>query len=143
DPLYTAANDILASLAARRKLPVLATNNVHYGTPQREHLAAAIAAVRANRSLEELDGWLPAHGRAFLRSGAEMTARFARYPGAIARTVELADELAFPLRTAKSVLPKQELPAGHTPMSWLLELVWRGFAVRYPDAPDSHRERAE
>ncbi|HET8928856.1 MAG TPA: PHP domain-containing protein, partial [Microbacterium sp.] len=143
DPLDTAADDILASLAAARRLPVLATNNVHYATPEREHLAAAVAAVRANRSLDELDGWLPAHGGAFLRSGAEMTARFARHPGAVARTVALADELAFPLRKAKPALPKQEVPDGHTPMSYLRHLVWQAFEVRYPDAPDSHRVRVE
>ena len=39
-------------------------------------------------------------------SGAEMQERFARYPGAVARTVTLADELAFPLRRAKPALPK-------------------------------------
>ena len=143
DPLDAAANDILASLAAARRLPVLATNNVHYTTPAREHLAAAVAAVRANRSLDELDGWLPAHGGAFLRSGAEMTARFARYPGAVERTVVLADELAFPLRRAKPALPKQEVPDGHTPMSYLRHLVWQAFDVRYPDAPEAHRARVE
>ena len=143
DPLDAAANDILASLAAARRLPVLATNNVHYATPAREHLAAAVAAVRANRSLDELDGWLPAHGGAFLRSGAEMTARFARYPGAVERTVVLADELAFPLRRAKPALPRQEVPDGHTPMSYLRHLVWQAFDVRYPGAPEAHRARVE
>ena len=34
-----------------------------------------------------------------------MQERFARYPGAVARTVTLADEIAFPLRRAKPALP--------------------------------------
>ena len=38
----------------------VATNNVHYATPARRPLATALAAVRARRSLDELDGWLPA-----------------------------------------------------------------------------------
>ena len=37
----------------------VATNNVHYATPARRPLATALAAVRARRSLDELDGWLP------------------------------------------------------------------------------------
>ena len=143
DPGDVAANDLLAALAADRGLPTLATGNVHYAVPDERMLAAAIAAVRANRSLDELDGWLPAHGGAFLRSGAEMTARFARYPGAVARTVTLADELAFPLRSARPALPRQDVPAGHTPMSWLRHLVWHGAAQRYPGLPESHRERLE
>lgn len=141
DPGDSRDNDVLAGLAAERGLPLLATGNVHYAVPQKRLLAAAIAAVRANRSMDELDGWLPAHGSAFLRSGAEMTARFARYPGAVPRTVELADELAFPLRSARPALPKQEVPEGHTPMSYLRELVWQGAAERYPGLPEGHRAR--
>ncbi|MDQ1131111.1 error-prone DNA polymerase [Microbacterium sp. SORGH_AS_0888] len=144
DPSASRDNDVLAALAAERGLPLLATGNVHYAVPERRLLAAAIAAVRANRSMDELDGWLPAHGGAFLRSGAEMTARFARYPGAVARTVTLADELAFPLRRARPALPKQQVPEGHTPMSWLRELVWQGADGRYPGGlPEGHRRRLE
>src|SRR5690606_32421026 len=41
DPLDTDRNDALAALASARGLPVLATGNVHYATPERRHLAAA------------------------------------------------------------------------------------------------------
>ncbi len=143
NPLDTRDNDVLAALAAERGLPLLATNNVHYAVPQREHLAAAVAAVRANRGLDELDGWLPAHAGAHLRSGAEMAERFARYPGAVARTVTLADELAFPLRRAKPALPKQEVPEGHTPMSYLRQLVWEAVPRKYPDLKPEHEARIE
>ncbi|MFF8186093.1 error-prone DNA polymerase [Microbacterium sp. NPDC016588] len=142
-PLDSAHNDLLAALAAERRLPVLATNNVHYAAPKKELLAAAVAAVRANRSLDELDGWLPAHAGAHLRSGAEMAARFARYPGAVARTVSLADELAFPLRRAKPALPKQTVPEGHTPMSWLRHLVWEAVPRKYPHLSADDRDRIE
>ncbi len=142
-PLDTRENDLLAALAAERGLSVIASNNVHYAVPEREQLAAAVAAVRANRGLDELDGWLPAHAGAHLRSGAEMQERFARYPGAVARTVTLADELAFPLRRAKPALPKQKVPEGHTPMSWLRHLVWEAVPRRYPDLTEDDRLRIE
>ena len=142
-PLDASTNDALAALAAGLGLPVLATGNVHYATPEQHRLAQAVAAVRANRSLEELDGWLPAAGTAFLRSGAEMQARFARYPGAVARTVGLADDLAFPLRRAKPALPKQEVPPGHTPMSWLRHLVWAAVPELYPGLDAAGRQRIE
>jgi len=140
-PTDTRDNDILAALARERSLPIVATNNVHYAVPEKVHLAAAVAAVRANRSLDELDGWLPAHASAHLRSGAEMARRFRRHPGAIARTVTLADELAFPLRRAKPALPKLPVPDGHTPMSWLEKLVWDAVPRKYPDATDDDRAR--
>ncbi|WP_295784754.1 error-prone DNA polymerase [uncultured Microbacterium sp.] len=143
DPLDSRRNDVLAGLAAERGLATLATNNVHYAAPRKELLAAAVAAVRANRGLDELDGWLPAHAGAHLRSGVEMAARFRRYPGAVARTVELADEIAFPLRRAKPALPRQKVPEGHTPMSWLRHLVWQAVPRKYPNLSDDDRRRIE
>ncbi|WP_434810112.1 error-prone DNA polymerase [Microbacterium sp. bgisy189] len=136
-------NDILAGLARDRGLPILASNNVHYAVPERVHLAAAVAAVRANRGLDEIDGWLPSHAGAHLRSGAEMARRFRRYAGAVARTVTVADETAFPLRRAKPALPKLPVPDGHTPMSWLRHLVWEAVPRKYPDASDADRARIE
>jgi len=141
NPLDSRDNEALAGLARERGLPLLATNNVHYAVPQRQLLAAAVAAVRANRGLDELDGWLPAHAGAHLRSGAEMAERFVRHPDAVARTVTLADELAFPLRKAKPALPKQEVPEGHTPMSYLRKLVWDAVPAKYPDLRHEDRER--
>lgn len=135
------ANDALAGLAERAGLPLLATNAVHYATPGEHRLASAMAAVRARRSLDELDGWLPASDGLHLRSGAEMMRRFDRYPGAVARSVTLAEELGFRLRSARPRLPRQEVPEGHTPMSWLRELVWTGAEKRYPGLPDHVRER--
>jgi error-prone DNA polymerase len=124
-------NDELAELAAELRLPVVATNNVHYATPGRRRLATALAAVRARRSLDEMDGWLPAAGAAHLRSGAEMARRFAGYPGAVARAAEFGRELAFDLQLVAPELPAYPVPAGHTEMSFLRHLTMRGAAVRY------------
>ena len=142
-PTDSAVNDALADLAADHGLRCVATGNVHFATPAEYRLGAAMAAVRARRSLSEMDGWLPAPG-AHLRSGEEMTRLFSRYPGAVAATVALADELAFGLRLAKPQLPKQQVPAGHTPISWLRELSRRGADERYgPGGQGSRRAVAE
>jgi error-prone DNA polymerase len=130
-PRDTTDNDALATLAAESGLPVIATNNVHFAQPAGRKLASVLAAIRARRSLDEMDGWLPASGGAHLRSGAEMAARFARCPDAVARTVKLADELAFPLRAARPRLPQQKVPPGHSPMSWLRELTLERAAAKY------------
>jgi len=143
DPLDSAANDALHEIALRRRLGVVATGNVHYASPDKHRLSQALAAVRARRSLDELDGWLPAAPAAHLRSGAEMATRFSRYPGAVERTVEVADDLSFQLRMAKPRLPRQEVPEGHTPMSWLRKLVIDGVADRYPNADHTVWERIE
>ena len=140
-----ARNDRLAALAARTHLPTVATGNVHYATAASAPLADAMAAIRARRSLDEIDPYLPATAGARLRSGAWMRRRFARHPAAVARTVPLAQELAFPLRAARPKLPKLTPPAGHTLMSWLRELAYRGAEERYrlPDAAITARLEKE
>jgi len=131
DPLDSARNDALVQLAAGAALDVVATNNVHYATPAKRPLAAALAAVRARRSLAELDGWLPAAATAHLRSGTEQARRFARYPGAVEKAAELGSAFAFDLALVAPNLPDYPVPPGHTEMSWLRHLTEEGAIRRY------------
>jgi error-prone DNA polymerase len=124
-------NDALAGLAARYGLPTVATGNVHYARSGGYRLATVMAAVRARRSLDEIDGWLPAGAVAHLRSGDEMAARFARYPGSVDRAARLGRELAFDLQLVAPRLPASEVGAGHTEMSWLRHLTEQGARQRY------------
>ena len=117
DPLDSARNDALVRLALRARVDVVATNNVHYATAGRRPLATALAAVRARRSLDDLDGWLPAAATACLRSGAEQARRFARYPGVVERAAEIGRACAFDLRLVAPNLPDFPVPDGHTEMS--------------------------
>ncbi len=138
-------NATLAALADTHGLDVVAAGNVHHATPAQHRLASAMAAVRARRSLAELDGWLDLSSTGHLRSGAETAAALADHPGAVARSVSLADELAFDLRKASPGLPKQQIPEGHTADSWLRVLADRGFEERYVGTPHEQvaRERLE
>ena len=131
DPLDDARNDALAELAAGRGLVTVATGNAHYAAPGRRRLATALAAVRARRSLDEMDGWLPAAGTAHLRSGAEMAARFARFPGAVQRAADLGVACSFDLHLVAPQLPDWDTPAGHDEMSWLRELTLARAVRRY------------
>jgi len=138
DPLDRPRNDALAELAATAGVGVVATNNVHYATGDRHRLAAALAALRARRSLDEMDPWLPATPLAHLRRPAEQARRFARYPGALERGTEIAAAAAFDLRLAIPALPRAPVPDGHDEMSWLTELTRRGAARRYPPTHPHH-----
>src|SRR5689334_16633661 len=140
DPIDRHRNDALTEVALHAGVEVVATNNVHYATPARRPLATALAAVRSRRSLDEVDGWLPAGSFAHLRSAREQQRRFARWPGAVERTVEIARACAFDLKLAAPRLPDYPVPDGHDEMSWLRELVRRGVAIAYPE---SHRRHAQ
>ena len=137
-PADTERNDVLAALAARRGLPTVATTAAHYATPDRARLAAALGAVRARRSLDEAEGWLPP-GTAHLRSGAEMAARFARHPEAVTHAAVLARECVFDLELLAPELPPFAVPAGHTETTWLRHLTEIGARARYGTRADHPR----
>src|SRR5215469_10276438 len=107
-------NDVLYQLAEATGAEVIATGNVHYAAPGDARLAQALAAVRARRSLDEMDGWLAASGAAYIRSGAEMAHRLRRYPGVFDRTVRLARDCAFGFHVIAPKLPPFPVPYRHT-----------------------------
>src|SRR5262245_34767495 len=131
-------NDALYELATSTGTAVIATGNVHHATPRDARLAQVLAAVRARRSLDEMDGWLAASGAAYLRSGAEMTGRLRRYPGVAERTTALARDCAFDFQVVAPRLPVFPVPGKHTEATWLRSLVAGKAPQRYAP-PDGER----
>ena len=139
DPGDDERNDVLARLAALADVGVVAAGNVHFAVPAQARLGQALAAIRARRSLADIDGWLPAAGTAYLRSGAEMAALLRRYPGTLERTVALGRQCAFDFSVIAPKLPDFPVPAGFTTEAgWLRELVARKAPARY-GAPSAER----
>ena len=103
-------NDLLWEAAGRLRLPVVATNNVHYADRRDADLSEVLAAVGGRRSLTEHDGFRPATDERYLKSSGEMAARFRRYPGAVERAARLGRELAFDLRLVAPRLPDFAIP---------------------------------
>ncbi|KQU06389.1 DNA polymerase [Rhodococcus sp. Leaf7] len=124
-------NDVLAELAQRLSLPVIATTSAHFARPGRRRLAMAMAAVRSRRSLDDASGWLPPLGGTHLRSGAEMAQLFSAYPTAVSHAAALGEECAFDLHLIAPQLPPFDVPEGHTEITWLHELTMRGAERRY------------
>lgn len=131
NPDDDARNDALYELAKRRDLPVVATTNAHYATPDRAKLAHIAAAIRARRDLVHMDGWLPGSPSAHLRSAAEQNQRFRRYPGAVEKTAEFAAELAFDLSLVAPRLPDFPVPPGYDEVSYLRHLTEEGAQRLY------------
>src|SRR3954471_2810430 len=135
DPIDSARNDALVEVAHRVGVECIATNNVHYAAPAQRKLAAAIAAVRSRRSLDELDPWLPGAAGAHLRSGAEQERRFARYPGVVARAAEIGRVAAFDLSLVAPNLPPFPCPTldgrALTEMQYLRLITEDGGRYRY------------
>ncbi|MEV0678421.1 error-prone DNA polymerase [Actinosynnema sp. NPDC050436] len=136
-------NDLLWGMAHELGLPTVATNAVHYAVPARGRLAAAMAAVRARRSLDEIAGWLPPGRTACLRSGEEIARRFARFPGAVHRAAVLGMQCQFDLELIAPKLPPFDVPPGEDENSHLRSLARAGARRRYgtpEENPKAHRQ---
>ena len=142
-PEDSTRNDLLAAMAAELGLPTVATNAVHYARAGQGRLAAAMAAVRARRGLDEMAGWLPPSPAAHLRSGEEMARRFARYPGAVQRAALLGMQCQFDLSLVAPSLPPFAVDPGHDENSFLRKLAYDGALDRYGpehDNPKAYRQ---
>ncbi|MFF4598143.1 error-prone DNA polymerase [Amycolatopsis sp. NPDC001319] len=143
-PLDSMHNDLLAGMARELGLPTVASNNVHFAVPENDRHAFAVAAVRARRSVDELEGWLPAAGAAFLRSGAEQAQAFTRYPGAVQRAALLGTEVAFDLALVAPKLPPFPVPDGFADeTAFLRHLTFEGARVRYGARADNPKAYAQ
>jgi error-prone DNA polymerase len=127
-------NDLVAEVAARLAIPVVATNNVHYHRRSEADLAEVLAAIGGRRDLDRADGFRPATDERYLKNPAEMARRLAGYPGAVETAVELGEGLAFDLRLVAPRLPDFPLPAGFaSEMAYLRHLTNQGAREAYPD----------
>jgi error-prone DNA polymerase len=92
-----ARNRWLAQLAERLGVPCAATGNVHSHSRRRARLQDAFVAVGLGETLEASEPRRRGNRSSALVSPAQMAARFAEYPEAVAETVRLAERLRFDL----------------------------------------------
>ncbi len=123
---------LLAELGARTNAPLVAVNEVFYHAPERRPLADVLACVREKCTLAEAGLRLSVNAERHIKPAAEMARLFAQCPGAIARTVEIAQACRFSLGDLKYEYPDEPVPDGKTAQDHLEDLAWAGARERYP-----------
>jgi error-prone DNA polymerase len=135
-----ARNRWLAELAERVGVPTVATGDVHAHERRRAYLQDALVAVRLGLSLDESEAQRRGNRRSALAPPAEMAARFADHPDAVAETTRLAERLQFDLtRDLGYRYPGAEDP---TADRRLAELCEARFDSRYAGTPERREARA-
>ncbi|MDO6670486.1 error-prone DNA polymerase, partial [Paracoccus sp. 1_MG-2023] len=87
----------LAQLAQQARVPTVATNDVLFHEPARRILQDVVTAIRYTTTVEELGHRRERHADRYLKPPQEMARLFARYPEALARTVEIMGRCTFSL----------------------------------------------
>jgi error-prone DNA polymerase len=123
---------LLAELGEEIGTPLVAANDVHYHVPERRALLDVLTCVREKCTIAEAGQWLSVNAERHLKSPAEMARLFARFPDAIARTVEIAQACTFSLGELRYEYPDEPVPPGKTAQRHLEDLTWAGARERYP-----------
>jgi error-prone DNA polymerase len=118
---------------ARHRVPILATNDVHYHVAARQRLQDALVAVREATPLHRLGHKLFPNGERHLKSPAQMAALFKDLPEALEASVRIAEACTFSPAELRYRYPSEWIPAHHTAQSYLEELTWKGARERYPN----------
>jgi len=128
----------LAALAFRMKVPTVVTNDVLFHEPGRRILQDVVTAIRHNVTIDALGERRERDADRYLKPPPEMHRLFARYPEALARTIEIADRCRFSLDELAYQYPEERDDPSLTPQQALEKLTWQGAATRYPEGlPDS------
>jgi len=123
---------LLAELGERLNAPLVAVNEVFYHVAERRPLADVLTCVREKCTIREAGLRLTVNAERHLKTPAEMARLFARFPDAIARTIDITKACRFSLDQIKYEYPDEPVPPGKTAQQHLEDLTWAGAAKRYP-----------
>jgi error-prone DNA polymerase len=122
----------LAALAQRHGAPMVAANDVLYHGPERRPLQDVLTCIRECCTIQEAGLRLQANAERHLKPPEEMARLFARFPGAVERSVEIVERIGFDLSQLSYEYPDEPVPPGKTAIQHLRDLSWAGADWRYP-----------
>ncbi len=97
---------VLIDLAYAFELPLVATNNVHFATPEMFPAQDALLCIKDNAYVDQLEPRRRLTPEHYFKSEDAMVALFADLPEALENTVEIARRSAFAVQKHKPILPR-------------------------------------
>jgi DNA polymerase III subunit alpha len=121
----------LVCLARDLDLPLVATNDIHYLTPEDRLAHEVLLNIRANKKIHDEDRMMFDGDGYHFRSEAEMRELFSDIPEALENTRAIADRCNVEIELGNSVIPPFPLPDGVTADEYLRKLAYNGAKERY------------
>ena len=125
-------------LAAKWKLPLIATGGVRYAHPSNRELMDVLTCTRHKTTIAEAGRLLERNAERYIKPQRAMQRLFADAPEALAGARELSDRLQFTLADLGYEFPRYPVPSGATMDSFLRARTLEGVLRRY----GPHHEKA-
>jgi error-prone DNA polymerase len=124
----------LLALAAALDIPAVASGDVHMHARGRRALQDTMTAIRHHVRVAEAGQRLHPNGERHLRSLDALQALYP--PSLLEESARIARRCSFDLGQLRYQYPRELVPEGQTPASWLRELTERGMRWRWPQGPE-------
>ncbi len=141
-------NRLLVELARDLSLPVVATNDCHYGGREDYEAHDVLLAVQTGKQVSDDNRLKLETDELFLKSAEEMMSGFDFCPAAVERTLEIADRCNVEIEFGKYHFPAFTPPKETSLDDYLDELAHSGLEERLagitdPEALKTYRERLD
>ena len=134
----------LAEMAEYLGVQPVATNNVHYATPE-DFVTHDILRCIATKTLhEEFHPDRPLNAERYLKSAREMREQFDWCPRAVANTLRIAERCEMTLPSREDITPRYALPPKYADApAYLRHLAFKGGRFRYRGLDETTTTRIE
>ncbi len=132
----------LLKLAKDLKLPLLATNDLHYTHKDDADAHAALLCVQSGSTLADPKRFKFDSNEFYVKSAAEMRHLFKDFDGACDNTLLIAERCNVTLREGENLMPRFDVPKGESEDSWLRSESIRGLSEKLGEKlTPAHTER--
>ncbi|MES2288830.1 MAG: error-prone DNA polymerase [Pseudomonadota bacterium] len=121
----------LSRIAGSAVVPLLATSDVLYATPEQRPLHDVLTCIRRGTTLEDAGRSLEPNAERHLKPETEMRRLFRRYPEAVDQTLQFMERISFTLDQLRYEYPHEPVPPGWKPLPYLHHLVKQKAHERY------------
>ncbi|MBU2626228.1 MAG: error-prone DNA polymerase, partial [candidate division Zixibacteria bacterium] len=142
-PAHEILCDKLSEMGKRLGIPAVATNNVHFTTPDGRRLQDILTCIKHHTNLDEAGGLLYPNPERHLKPPGAMILRFSNYPETIENTMRIEEKCSFALENLKTILPDFEVPDGETTFSYFKKLTYAGAKERYRELTEEVTKQIE
>ena len=134
----------LLKLGKELKLPLLATNDLHYTRHEDAPAHEALLCVQSGSTLADPKRFKFDNDEFYLKTPAQMRELFKDIPESCDNTLLIAERCNVKLRENENLLPAFDVPEGETEDSWLRKESMRGLLEKLGDrATEEYRTRLQ